>query len=265
MLGYDKAMNTPAPELAINELLDQADAIFQHGADPTEATLTRMEWQAKKCLRAFPHGAYIVLGLLAARRWDEAGMERAFQSALAHGWTAAWALNYGNTLRWFHRLEDALIQANTVIAQGPGPHWMQALDKAIGWAYALGRFHLASDLIAALRQHTDTLSEHTARLARVLPPLVQAADALTLTDDAMAAMVAPVWRLAHERKMGEKIGVRDDLYNDGDLFLGRTFILPVSSDDILPLYETLIAAHSAQEEPLPIWKFSVGLEAMEKA
>ena len=269
MPELESVVATPVPERKITVLLDRLNALLER---THEQPIDELEWQrlrqdARHLLKTDAREARMALGILAALRGDEADAEREFNAALAFGWTPVLALNRATMLAQFHRVEDALNEVMTVVKQGPdGPFYLPALREAAEWAYAVGRLHLAADLLASLQKQTnDPLPEGLADLADTLNRLLPTADAIGLTDDLMAAMQAPAWVLVHAQGFKERIRLRDVVYNDGDPFLCRTFVLPVAPDEILPLYEKLIAAHSAHEEPLPIWNFSVGLEALEGA
>ena len=183
------------------------------------------------------------------------------------GWKATWALNFATTLSKFNRMEEALSQTLAVAQQGTGPFYVQALKGAIEWAYAVGRLHLATELLESLRNHTtEPLPDRTSYLENLLPSLVKAADALSLTDDQMAAMQVPAWALIREKRIeAGSIGIEDKVYNDGSPFISRTFELPLPFEEVLRLEEALVKAQSKQEEALPIWDFSVSLREREVA
>lgn len=261
-------MTTPTPKREIDKLLDRLIAVDNSDVAPDNDALKRFQWQARKLLRSDPADAHIALGIIASWRRDEATAEKEFLlSRDKGGWRPLWALNFATTLGRFHRVEEALSQTLGVVQQGPGPFYAPALREAISWAYAVGRLHLAIELLESLRKHTtEPLPDKIASLENNLQPPVEAADALGLTDDQMMAIQAPVWALAREKQIAAgAIVIEDEVYNDGSLFISRTFVLSVPFEEILRLEEALVKAQSEQEEALPIWDFSVSLREREAA
>ena len=261
-------MTTLTPKREIDELLRRLVAIVNSGSAPVDDELARLHWQARKLLRSDPADAHIALGIIASWRRDEATAEQEFlRSRDMGGWRPDWALNFATTLGRFYRVEEALQQTLAVVRQGPGPFYVPALEGAIEWAYAVGRLHLATELLESLRNHTtEPLPDRTSYLENLLPSLVKAADALSLTDDQMAAMQVPAWALIREKRIeAGSIGIEDKVYNDGSPFISRTFELPLPFDEILRLEEALVKTQSEQEETLPIWDFSVSLREQEAA
>ncbi|MDG4562571.1 MAG: hypothetical protein RKO24_01645 [Candidatus Competibacter sp.] len=260
-------MTTLTPKREIDELLSRLAAIVNSGSVLADDELTRLQWQARKLLRSDPADAHMALGIIASWRRDEATAEQEFLRSLAKGGRRpVWAMNFATMLRTFNRMEEALSQTLAVAQQGPGPFYVQALKGAIEWAYAVGRLHLATELLESLRKHTtEPLPDKSVNLDRILRPLVEAAGVLGLTDDQMAAMQAPVWALLREKRIVDTIVIEDEVYNDGSLFISRTFVLPVPFEEILQLEEALVKTQSEQEETLPIWDFSVSLREREVA
>ena len=261
-------MTTPTPAREIDELLSRLIAVDNSGSTPDDDALTRLQWQARKLLRSDPANTHMALGIIASLRRDEATAEQEFlRSRDKGGWKPLWALNFATTLGRFHRVEEALSQTLEVVGQGPGPFYVPALREAISWAHGVGRLHRAAELLEALRKHTaEPLPDKIAPLGNILQPLVEVADALGLTDDQMAAMQTPVWALIREKQVAAgAIAIEDKVYNDGSLFISRTFELPLPFAEILQLEEALVKAQSEQEEALPIWDFSVSLREQEAA
>ncbi|MDG4596682.1 MAG: hypothetical protein P9F75_13515 [Candidatus Contendobacter sp.] len=261
-------MTTPTPKREIDALLSRLIAVGNSDSTPNSDELERLQWQARKLLRSDPANAHMALGIMASWRRDEATAEQEFlRSRDTGGWRPDWALNFATMLRTFNRMEEALSQTLTVVQQGPGPFYAPALEGAIEWAYAVGRLHLAIELLESLRNHTtEPLPDKIAPLGNILQPLVEAADALGLTDDQMAAMQAPVWALLREKQIAAgAVGIEDEVYNDGSLFISRTFELSIPFEEILQLEEALVKAQFEQEETLPIWDFSVSLREREAA
>lgn len=260
-------MTTPTPAREIDELLGRLIAVGNSDSVPDDNELERLRWQARKLLRSDPADADMALGIIASLRRDEATAEQEFlRSRDKGGWNPTWALNFATMLGRFHRMEEALSQTLEVVGQGLGPFYAPSLEEAIERAYAIGRLHLAVELLESLRKHaTEPLPDKTFYFENILPPLVKAADALGLTDDQMAAMQAPVWALLREKRIMGTIRIKDEVYNDGSQFISRTFELPLPFAEILQLEEALVKAQSEQEEALPIWDFSVSLHEQEAA
>ena len=262
-------MTTPTPAREIDELLDHLIAVGNSDAVPDNDALTRLQWQARKLLRSDPADAHMALGIVASWCRDEATAEKEFLlSRDQGGWRPLWALNFATTLGRFHRVKEALQQTLTVVRQGPGPFYVPALGEAIIRAYATGRLRLAAELLESLRKHmTGPLPDKfVAQIEKALPPLVKTADDLGLTDDQMAAVQAPIWALIREKQVAAgAVGIEDEVYNDGNPFISRTFELPLPFEEILQLEEALVKAQSEQEAALPIWDFSVSLREQEAA
>ncbi|MDS4030869.1 MAG: hypothetical protein RKO66_12455 [Candidatus Contendobacter sp.] len=261
-------MTTLTPKREIDALLSRLIAVGNSDSTPNSDELERLQWQARKLLRSDPANAHMALGIMASWRRDEATAEQEFlRSRDTGGWRPDWALNFATTLGRFHRVEEALKQALDVAQQGPGLFYVPALREAISWAHGVGRLHRATELLESLRKHTtEPLPDKIAPLGNILQPLVEAADALGLTDKQMAAMQAPVWALLREKQIAAgAVGIEDEVYNDGSLFISRTFELPLPFEEILRLEEALVKTQSEQEETLPIWDFSVSLREQEAA
>lgn len=247
-------------------MLGRLLAVDNSDSVPDDNELERLRWQARKLLRSDPADAHMALGIIASLRRDEATAEREFRLSREGGWNPTWALNFATMLGRFHRMEEALSQTLEVVGQGPGPFYAPALGEAIERACAVGRLHLAAELLESLRKYTtEPLPDGTFYFENILPPLVKAADALGLTDDQMAAIQAPVWVLLREKRIMGAIRIKDGVYNDGSQFISRTFELPIPFAEILQLEEALVKAQSEQEEALPIWDFSVSLHEQEAA
>lgn len=248
-------MTMPTPAREIDELLRRLIAVGNSDAVPDNDALTRLQWRARKLPRSDPADAHMALGIIASWRRDEATAAQEFlRSRDKSGWSPIWAMNFATMLRTFNRMGEALSQTLAVVQQGPGPFYVPALEGAIEWAYAVGRLHLAIELLESLRKHTtEPLPGRIFYLENILPPFVEAADALGLTDDQMAAMQAPVWALIREKQIAAgAVGIEDEVYNDGSPFISRTFELPLPFEEILRLEEALVKAQSEQEETLPI-------------
>ena len=261
-------MTTPTPAREIDELLSRLVAIVNSDTVLADDELVRLQWQARKLLRSDPADAHTALGIIAAMRLDETTAEREFLRARDDGgWNPFWALNFATMLGRFHRVEEALHQTLDVVQQGPGPFYVPALEKTITWAYAVGRLRLVAEILESLRKHaTAPLPDKTVKLDHGLASLVKAADELELTDDQMAAIQAPVWALIREKRLApDTVTIEDEVYNDGSLFISRTFGLPLSFEELLQMEEALVKAQSEQEDILPIWNFSVGLQEREAA
>lgn len=261
-------MTTPTPAREIDELLNRLVAIVNFDTALADDELVRLQWQARKLLRSDPAKAHMVLGIIAALRLDETAAEREFLRARDDGgWNPVWALNFSTMLGKFHRVEEALRQTLTVVQQGPGPFYVSALEKTITWAYAAGRLHLVAEILESLRKHaTAPLSDIFIDLDSTLKPLVKAADELELTDDQMAAIQAPVWALIRgKRLVRDAVALEDGVHNDGSLLMTRLFKLSVSFEELLQMEEALVKAQSEQEDILPIWNFSIGLQEREAA
>ena len=261
-------MTTPTPAREIDELLNRLVAIVNFDTVLANDELVRLQWQARKLLRSDPADAHTALGIIAAMRLDETTAEREFLRARDDGgWNPFWALNFATMLGRFHRVEEALHQTLDVVQQGPGPFYVPALEKTITWAYAVGRLRLVAEILESLRKHaTAPLPDKTVKLDHGLASLVKAADELELTDDQMAAIQAPVWALIREKRLAPgTVAIEDEVYNDGSLFISRTFKLSVSFEELLQIEEALVKAQSEQEDILPIWNFSVGLQEREAA
>ncbi|HMQ13798.1 MAG TPA: hypothetical protein PKD21_10140 [Candidatus Competibacter phosphatis] len=261
-------MTTPTPAREIDVLLSRLVAIVNSNAVLADDELARLQWQARKLLRSDPTDAHMALGIIAAMRLDETAAEREFLRARDEGgWRPIWALNFATILGRFHRVEEALRQTLDVMQQGPGPSYVAAQNETIIWAYAVGRLHRAAEILESLRKHTtEPLPDKVAKVDQALQPLVKAADELELTDDQMAAIQAPVWALIREKRLAPNtVTVEDEVYNDGSLFISRTFGFSLPSDELLQMVQALVKAQSEQEEILPIWNFSVGLQEREAA
>lgn len=261
-------MTTPTPAREIDVLLSRLVAIVNSNAVLADDELTRLQWQARKLLRSDPADAHTALGIIAAMRLDETTAEREFLRARDDGgWNPFWALNFATMLGRFHRVEEALHQTLDVVQQGPGPFYVPALEKTITWAYAVGRLRLVAEILESLRKHaTAPLPDKTVKLDHGLASLVKAADELELTDDQMAAIQAPVWALIREKRLAEDtVALEDGVHNDGSLLMTRLFKLSVSFEELLQMEEALVKAQSEQEDILPIWNFSVGLQEREAA
>ncbi len=261
-------MTTLTPKREIDELLSRLVAIVNSGSALADDELVRLQWQARKLLRSDPADAHMALGMIAAMRRDEAIAEQEFlRSRDKGGWRSDWALNFAAMLVSFNRVEEALNQTLDVVQQGPGLFYVPALGRATPLAYEVGRLHLASELLESLRKHaTGSLPDKIVEIDKALPPLVESADTLGLTDDQMAAIQAPVWALLREKQVAaDAIVIEDEVYNDGGLFISRTFELPLPFEEILQLEEALVKAQSEQEAALPIWDFSVSLREREVA
>lgn len=261
-------MTTPTPAREIDELLSRLVAIVNSDTVLADDELARLQWQARKLLRSDPADAHMVLGIIAALRKDEITAEQEFQRSRGEGgWRPLWAVNFAAALHGFNRTEEALNHTLTVVQQGPGELYIRALEKAIKLAHLAGRLHLAAEHLESLRKHTaEPLPDYVAIVDQVLQPLVKAADELALTDDQMAAIQAPVWALIREKRLAPgTVAIEDEVYNDGSLFISRTFKLSVSFEELLQMEEALVKAQSEQEDILPIWNFSVGLQEREAA
>mgnify|MGYP000978856124 CR=1 FL=1 len=261
-------MTTPTPAREIDELLNRLVAIVNFDTVLANDELVRLQWQARKLLRSDPADAHTALGIIAAMRLDETTAEREFLRARDDGgWNPFWALNFATMLGRFHRVEEALHQTLDVVQQGPGPFYVPALEKTITWAYAVGRLRLVAEILESLRKHaTAPLPDKTVKLDHGLASLVKAADELELTDDQMAAIQAPVWALIREKRLAEDtVALEDGVHNDGSLLMTRLFKLSVSFEELLQMEEALVKAQSEQEDILPIWNFSVGLQEREAA
>ncbi len=262
-------MTTPTPAREIDVLLSRLVAIVNSNAVLADDELARLQWQARKLLRSDPTDAHMALGIIAAMRLDETAAEREFLRARDEGgWRPIWALNFATILGRFHRVEEALRQTLDVMQQGPGPSYVAAQNETIIWAYAVGRLHRAAEILESLRKHTtEPLPDKVAKVDQALQPLVKAADELELTDDQIAAIQAPVWALIREKRIttAGAVMIEDSVYNDGSLLMNRTFHLPLSFEELLQMEEALVKAQSEQEDILPIWNFSVGLQGREAA
>lgn len=148
-------MTTLTPKREVDELLRRLAVIVNSGSAPVDDELARLHWQARKLLRSDPADAHMALGIIAFLRLDETTAEQEFQYSLGMGgWKPIWAINFATMLRTFNRMEEALSQTLTVVQQGPGLFYVPALKEAIEWAYAVGRLHLATELLESLRKHT---------------------------------------------------------------------------------------------------------------
>jgi hypothetical protein len=259
-------MTTPTPAREIDVLLSRLVAIVNSNAVLADDELARLQWQARKLLRSDPADAHRALGIIASLDWDETTTEQEFlHSRDKSGWRPIWALNFAVMLGRLHRVEEALLQTLDVVQQGPGPFYVSALDKAIKLAHLAGRLHLAAEHLESLRKHTvEPLRDELIEQDKALQLLVKTADELELTDDQMAAMLAPVWALLREKRLAlDTVTIEDEVYNDGSLFISRTFGLPLPFEELLQMEEALVKAQSEQEDILPIWNFSVGLQGRE--
>ncbi len=261
-------MTTPTPAREIDVLLSRLVAIVNSNAVLADDELARLQWQARKLLRSDPADAHMALGIIASLDWDETTTEQEFlHSRDESGWRPIWALNFAVMLGRFNRMEEALRQTLDVMQQGPGPSYVAAQKETIIWAYAVGRLHRAAEILESLRKHTtEPLPDKVAKVDQALQPLVKAADELELTDDQIAAIQAPVWALIREKRLAPgTVAIEDEVYNDGSLFISRTFKLSVSFEELLQMEEALVKAQSEQEDILPIWNFSIGLQEREAA
>jgi hypothetical protein len=202
----ESVVATSVPERKITVLLDRLNALLER---THEQPINELEWQrlrqdARHLLKTDAREARMALGILAALRGDEADAEREFKAAHALGWTPVLALNRATMLAQFHRVEDALDEVMTVVKQGPdGPFYLPALREAAEWAYAVGRLHLAADLLASLQKQTnDPLPEGLADLADTLNRLLPTADAIS---PKLREKPRPLGRggIAHRAKRGQ--------------------------------------------------------------
>ena len=260
---------TPVPARKINVLLDRLNALLQRA---NEQPIDELEWQrlrqeARPLLATDPQEARMVLGILAALRGDEATAMQEFEAARTLGWTPAWALNRATMLARFHRMEDALNEGMTVVEHGPGSaFYLPALREAAEWAYAVGRLHLAADLLKAFRQHhPEPLPPDLHDLEDSLARFVPVADALELTDDLMAEMQAPAWALIRAQGFQRRVAMTDAAHNDGDLFLSRAFRVPLPFEAAYRLDLRLVEAYADSEADWPIERFVVSLRAQDPA
>lgn len=255
-------MNQPAPARKIDVLLQRlkllADGNAQQPLDELESH--RLRQQAKTLLKTDPAEAHMVLGLLALLQWDETVAEQEFKAAFTYGWNPVLAINYSVMLSRFNRVEEALRQVEEIISAGAGgPHYAAALYEAIKWAYSSGRLYLAANYVRLCQLADAPLSGDVALIASQLESLITAADALALSDDLMSAMQAPAWTLLRQQGFRKPIAISDTVLNDGDLFMTRTFLLPVSSEDAYRLDHQLIETVSEMEVDWPVERFGVAL------
>lgn len=258
----------PVPARKIKVLLDRLNALLQRA---NEQPIDELEWQrlrqeARPLLATDPQEARMALGILAALRGDEATAMQEFEAARTLGWTSAWALNRATMLARFHRMEDALNEVMTVVKQGPGSGYQPALREAAEWAYAIGRLHLAADLLKAFRQHhPEPLPPDLIDLEDSLARFVPVAEALELTDDLMAEMQAPAWALIREQGFRRMVAITDAAHNDGDAFLSRAFRVPLPFEAAYRLDLRLVEEYADSEADWPIERFVVSLRAQEPA
>lgn len=252
-------MNTFTPAKDIDRLIDRLAHALNTDLPLDEATLSQTEWQARKCERTDPQDTHMALGMLAGLRQNRTEADKHFQDALRRGWRPLIALNYAAVLHRLYGLEDALQQAYHVVQKGPGGYFVPALERALQCAYEMGRFHAASDLMTLIRKSADApYAKMTNALAAALPPLVQAADALALTDDMMATATHPTWVIiSRQSNKRMQVEINDFIGNDGSLFLSRTLLLPVAFEQARRMDLELMTLQAESE--IPLSKFCVSL------
>ncbi|MFZ1326661.1 MAG: hypothetical protein WAT67_11710 [Candidatus Contendobacter sp.] len=251
-------MNTPTPAREIDRLIDRLAYALNTDAPLDEAALGQAEWQAKKCQRTDPQEAHLALGMLAGLRQDRAAADQHFQEALRRGWRPMLALNYAAVLHRVYRPEDALEQFRQVIQAGPGRYFITAVERAIQCAYEAGRFHVASELMTLLRRHSDgPYTAMTNAITAGLPALVQAADALALTDEAMAAATDQAWAVISRLNKRMSVEIDDFIGDDGALFLSRTLLLSVPFEEARRMDLALMALQAETDVPLSTFCISV--------
>lgn len=260
-------MTTPEPARKIDVLFERLieinAAFYDETGQPVrvivdEIELKRLERDARNSLGTDTRKARMALGLIAAFRGDETGADREFAAARVLGWTPVTAMNYAATLRRFCRIDDALTHAMTVVDQGPGPLYAQALNQAVEWAYTVGRLHLASTLLAKLREHAKgAITERLTTLAEALRSLVKAADELGLTDDLMAATQAPVWAAIRELPLADfaAVALQDEVIPGERPSILRTYWVDISEEEGFALNGRMNEIWAESDDASPVDDF----------
>jgi hypothetical protein len=179
---------------------------------------------------------------------------REHEAALRCGWDRQRALNYAVTLQRFYRYDEAIRQAQNVMQREPLD--LDAMEVMVTNAYFAGRFQLTAQLLAEYRkrvpdQWVGDLAEIETEMQSIQPMIEQS----FLTDDQIVAMQQSAWALMRTLKSGNrKITIKDFVGNDGQVFLSRTFRLPLTFEEAQALDDQLVR-QLAEHDDWPLEKF----------
>jgi hypothetical protein len=252
-----------APVLLTDELINQLIA-FQRSGLRNDLKLRSFRHQAQDALAQNPGDAHMALGIIASLedREDEACREHGL--ALRCSWNPQRALNYAVTLQRFFRHDEAIHQAQQVMQSDPLD--LDAIELAVINAYFAGRFQLTAHLLAEYRKRVPgpwvgDLVEIERGMQSIQPMIEQSA----LTDDQIVAMQQPAWALVRTLGDGKKRVTLDDFVgDDGQVFLSRTFLLPLTFEEVQALDDELVA-QLAEHDDWPLEKFIITLREQEAA
>lgn len=141
--------NNPNLELKANDLVEQINA-FRGRGKVTQVQLARLKREARALLKADAHGAYVVLGALAALEKNDREMREQHERAIRLNPDDEWArINYATSLRNLGFVAEALSQVHKLFIDQPDN--LGALEHAIAYAVGAGNIHLAQELIQEWR------------------------------------------------------------------------------------------------------------------
>ncbi|MER2529729.1 MAG: hypothetical protein ABTR07_17535 [Candidatus Competibacter denitrificans] len=216
-----------------------------------------MERSARRLLLHCPGDAHMVLGMIADLRRDPKTAIQAHAHALQYGRTPVRVINYAGTLGRFHRPHEGLEQLMSLFEGELGMTDPLALLQAIRTAHSAGRFHQAAAFLAKYRQMALPEEADITAIGATLPALVDAANVLELTDDAMAAIQESAWQAIREEDPSGRLDVRitDRVLPYEGLYISRTYWLPISPEEGYAVNDRMIEIWAASDNPPSIDDF----------
>ncbi|MCP5196970.1 MAG: hypothetical protein H6974_09325 [Gammaproteobacteria bacterium] len=246
-----------APALKIDALIDELIA-FQRSGLRNDLKLRAFRSEVRELLPYSPGDAHMALGIIASleEREDEACREH--EAALRCGWTLQRALNYAVTLQRLFRHDEAIQQARNVMQRDPGD--LAALEMAVTNAYLSGRFRLTAEFLDEYRKRVpdkeaSNLTDIENEMQAIRPMIEQS----NLSDDQTAAIQWPACAII--RTLGrekDRVGIDDFVGDDGQIFLSRTFRLPLAFEDVQRLNDQLVE-QLIEHDDWPLEQFIVTL------
>ncbi|WGS54616.1 hypothetical protein LFL96_26780 [Paraburkholderia sp. D15] len=153
---------TPQPLSKAQEAFNRLADLLALRDEIDEFTLSRLERMAKEALQVDASNAYQVLGMIASRRWDAAGVNSNFQRAILSAPRAEIHANFGRALCDLNDLEEASVQVG--IAADKEPENLLYLRSAINWSFCAGRWTRAQELMRVLLTRTKEQVQQSAEL-----------------------------------------------------------------------------------------------------
>lgn len=113
-----------------------------------EFTLARFERAGSQSLQVDPLAAHMLLGILAAVRWDEDSVRVHFEHAIAIGGGHVALANYSRALYDINRIRDVIEPIEQAVASAP--EVLDYLRQAITYRFVVGDWDRAAELLETL-------------------------------------------------------------------------------------------------------------------